>query len=107
MSFNCHLCKKCLGKGCIGELPGMGGFNNSVNFQSNCRDWKVLRKEIENFNTISESLEMPKIRLAPITGSVENVGWKDEESFYFALKSIVNLNNITIFKKTLYIWNKI
>lgn len=85
MSFNCHLCKKCLGKGCIGELPGMGGFNNSVNFQSNCRDWKVLRKEIENFNTISESLEMPKIRLAPITGAVENVGWKDEESFYFAL----------------------
>jgi len=85
MSFNCHLCKKCLGKGCIGELPGMGGFNDSVNFQSNCRDWKNIRKEIENFAEISKTLSLPNIRLAPITGAVENVGWEDEESFYFEM----------------------
>ena len=85
MSFKCHLCKNCHGKRCVGQLPGMGGFNNSVNFQANCKDWKILRKEIENFNKISESIELPKIRLAPITGAVENVGWSDEESFYFAL----------------------
>ena len=68
MSFNCRLCKTCHGKGCIGDLPGMGGFNGSVNFQSNCRDWKNIRKEIDNFSTISKNLKMPKIRLAPITG---------------------------------------
>ena len=75
----------------------MGGFNDSVNFQANCKDWKILRKEIENFNKISDSLDLPKIRLAPITGAVENVGWVDEESFYFALteaayKADVNLS---------------
>ena len=85
MSFKCHLCKECLGTGCVGELPGMGGFNNNVNFQSNCKDWEIIQKEIVDFETIAKNLEMPKIRLAPITGAVENVGWEDEESFYFEI----------------------
>ena len=85
MSFKCHLCKECLGTGCVGELPGMGGFNNNVNFQSNCKDWEIIQKEIVDFETIAKNLEMPKIRLAPITGAVENVGWEDEESFYFEM----------------------
>lgn len=82
MDFKCHLCKTCHGKGCIEELPGMGGFNKNINFILNCKDWKNLRKEIIDFDKISKTLEMPKIRLAPITGAVENVGWNDEESFY-------------------------
>ena len=82
MDFKCHLCKTCHGKGCIGELPGMGGFNKNINFISNCKDWKNLRKEIVDFDKISKTLEMPKIRLAPITGAIENVGWNDEETFY-------------------------
>ena len=85
MSFKCHLCKECLGTGCVGELPGMGGFNNNVNFQSNCKDWEIIQKEIVDFENIAKNLEMPKIRLAPITGAVENVGWEDEESFYFEI----------------------
>lgn len=85
MSFKCHLCKECLGTGCVGELPGMGGFNNNVNFQSNCKDWEIIQKEIVDFENIAKNLEMPKIRLAPITGAVENVGWADEESFYFEM----------------------
>jgi len=85
MSFKCHLCKECLGTGCVGELPGMGGFNNNVNFQSNCKDWEIIQKEIVDFETITKNLEIPKIRLAPITGAVENVGWEDEESFYFEM----------------------
>lgn len=85
MDFKCHLCKTCHGKGCIEELPGMGGFNKNINFISNCKDWKNLRKEIIDFDKISKTLEMPKIRLAPITGAVENVGWNDEESFYFEI----------------------
>lgn len=82
MDFKCHLCKTCHGKGCIEELPGMGGFNKNINFILNCKDWKNLRKEIIDFDKISKTLEMPKIRLAPITGAVENVGWNDEETFY-------------------------
>ena len=74
-----------MGTGCVGELPGMGGFNNNVNFQSNCKDWEIIQKEIVDFETIAKNLEMPKIRLAPITGAVENVGWEDEESFYFEI----------------------
>ena len=74
-----------MGTGCVGELPGMGGFNNNVNFQSNCKDWEIIQKEIVDFETIAKNLEMPKIRLAPITGAVENVGWEDEESFYFEM----------------------
>ena len=82
MDFKCHLCKTCHGKGCIEELPGMGGFNKNINFILNCKDWKNLRKEIIDFDKISKTLEMPKIRLAPITGAVENIGWNDEETFY-------------------------
>ena len=63
----------------------MGGFNNSINFQANCKDWKILQKEIIDFDKISSSISLPTIRLAPITGAVENVGWQDEETFYFAL----------------------
>ena len=85
MDFKCHLCKTCHGKGCIEELPGMGGFNKNINFILNCKDWKNLRKEIIDFDKISKTLEMPKIRLAPITGAVENVGWNDEETFYFEI----------------------
>lgn len=85
MDFKCHLCKTCHGKGCIEELPGMGGFNKNINFILNCKDWKNLRKEIIDFDKISKTLEMPKIRLAPITGAVENIGWNDEETFYFEI----------------------
>ena len=85
MNFKCHLCKECLGTGCVGELPGMGGFNNSVNFQSNCCDWEIVQKELTDFENITKTLVMPKIRLAPITGAVENIGWNNEETFYFEI----------------------
>ena len=35
-NFKCHFCPSCDGYGCIGELPGMGGFNENINFQKNC-----------------------------------------------------------------------
>ena len=85
MGFKCHLCKECLGNGCIGELPGMGGFNNNVNFQKNCIDWELIRRDIDNFSQIAKNYTLPNIRLAPITGAIENVGWEDEESFYFEI----------------------
>ncbi len=41
-NFKCHFCTKCDGNGCIGEMPGMGGPNKSVNFLHNCSDWEKI-----------------------------------------------------------------
>ncbi|MGP1601049.1 alpha-hydroxy-acid oxidizing protein [Treponema sp.] len=72
----CHFCPKCDGFGCVNELPGMGGFGNNINFQLNCAAWDTIpvNKAL--------SFDIPSIRLAPITGAVENVGYEDEELFY-------------------------
>ncbi len=78
-SSKCHFCPVCDGNGCIGELPGMGGFSDNVNFILNCSAWKdlpFLTQSVDN-NFLA------KIRLGPMTGAVENVGYETEESFYF------------------------
>ncbi|WP_427194381.1 alpha-hydroxy-acid oxidizing protein [Treponema denticola] len=75
--YKCRLCKECNGKACIGELPGMGGVFESANFILNCAEWK-------NYYT-SDSYPLPRLRLAPMTGAVENVGYEDERQFYFDL----------------------
>lgn len=77
-SFRCHFCSYCDGCGCIGEMPGMGGPNQSRNFLLNCEGWKKIRNE----NNIPPAEKMPEIRLAPITGGVENIGYPDEKQFY-------------------------
>lgn len=77
----CHFCQVCDGKGCIGEMPGMGGVFQNANFIANCADWHKYTKT---------SNSLPKIRLAPITGAVENVGWVDEKSFYETLLTAVS-----------------
>lgn len=70
----CHFCDTCDGHGCISELPGMGGVYNNANFIRNCADWKQYKDEAADF---------PAIRLAPITGAIQNVGYYDEKQFYF------------------------
>ena len=77
--YKCHFCAECDGHGCLGELPGMGGVFESANFIDNCAAWKKYRTD-----TIRDD-ELPPIRLAPITGGVENVGYNDEAAFYFDL----------------------
>ena len=77
--YKCYFCTKCDGYGCIGELPGMGGVFSSVNFIGNCAAWKKYYTEE------METTPLPPIRLAPITGGVENVGYDDEAAFYFDL----------------------
>ena len=77
--YKCHFCAKCDGNGCLGELPGMGGVFRSANFISNCAAWKKYYTDMPNDD------ELPPIRLAPITGGVENVGYEDETAFYFDL----------------------
>ena len=77
----CRFCSICNGKGCIGELPGMGGFGNNVNTILNYSAWKELSLP-KNY---SEDSPLAKIRLAPMTGGVENIGYPDEVQFYYDL----------------------
>jgi len=71
--FKCHLCDICDGKGCIGELPGMGGVYDNANFIENCSAWKSY---------VREEVKAIPIRLAPITGAIQNIGYHDERSYY-------------------------
>lgn len=80
----CRLCKNCNGYGCIGELPGMGGVFKNANFIQNCADWKKYHCASETYDSVSLAENMlPKIRLAPMAGGVENAGYFDERQFYF------------------------
>lgn len=88
-NFKCHFCTECLGNGCISELPGMGGIRENINFQLNSSAWDQI-----SFDTFSskerENVLIPTVRLAPITGAVENVGYFSEEQFYFDLVHAVS-----------------
>ena len=80
----CHFCYECNGTGCISELPGMGGIRKNINFQLNCSDWNLYPR----CNIADEELEKyskPKIRLAPITGGTENIGFADETQYYYSM----------------------
>ncbi len=77
----CHFCDVCDGRGCLSELPGMGGVFDNENFMRNCADWSRYASGIPDESPVS----LPRIRLAPITGAIQNVGYSDEKSFYFDL----------------------
>lgn len=77
----CHFCDVCDGRGCLSELPGMGGVFDNENFMRNCADWSRYAPSVLDDSPVS----LPKIRLAPITGAMQNVGYPDEKSFYFDL----------------------
>ena len=83
-SYKCRLCADCDGAACAGELPGMGGVFDGKNFSLNVEGWKKILPSIpqEKLQEAAASIVPQKIRLAPITGAEENVGWPDEESFY-------------------------
>lgn len=83
-SYKCRLCADCDGAACAGELPGMGGVFDGKNFSLNVEGWKKILPSIpqEKLQEAAALIVPQKIRLAPITGAEENVGWPDEESFY-------------------------
>lgn len=87
--FRCHNCRVCLGKGCIDELPGMGGVAQNENFILNCSDWSKLYNEegSSKIPQLSKEEILSLIRYAPVTGAVENIGWHDEKDFYSAIFS--------------------
>ena len=79
--LKCHRCPVCDGYGCPGMLPGLGGVFEGKNFQLNYEGWKKL------FNTNKEeiskiSVKPEQLRCGPVTGSVENIGYNNEEDFY-------------------------
>ena len=99
-NFKCHFCPSCDGYGCIGELPGMGGFNENINFQKNCEGWnEIANLLIEQGVDFSDEVKnpLPIRRLGPMTGGVENVGYSSEKQFYldlinFSLKENLELS---------------
>ncbi|MBP5402640.1 MAG: alpha-hydroxy-acid oxidizing protein [Treponema sp.] len=63
----------------------MGGVKDNENFLLNCSAWGKLYKEeggSSKVPSLSREDLMDLIRLAPVTGAEENIGWEDEESFY-------------------------
>lgn len=80
-SLKCRACKFCDGMACKGELPGMGGILDSAIFIENVRAWSKYKNEAESIKRLA------KIRLAPMAGGVQNVGWHDEKEFYFDMIS--------------------
>lgn len=93
LDFKCHFCPICDGNGCIGELPGMGGVFENANFLSNTSSWK---KYADNTSIEINSENFPKIRLAPITGAIENIGYHDEKAFYFDMINAACQANILL-----------
>ena len=83
-NYKCRLCPQCDGSVCLGELPGMGGVFEGKNFSLNVEGWKKILPSIpqEKLQEAAANFSANKIRLAPITGAEENIGWPDEESFY-------------------------
>ena len=76
--LKCNHCPICNGRGCIGELPGLGGVFENKNFQLNCDGWNELRKQAEQNGTLKnlEQIQIsPKnLRCGPVTGAEENIG---------------------------------
>ena len=78
MKPKCRFCKICNGYGCIDQMPGMGGPFQNKNFILNYKGWEKIRNE----QSEKDFIPNVKIRLAPMTGGVENVGYFDERTFY-------------------------
>lgn len=80
-SLKCHRCAVCNGYGCPGNLPGLGGVFENKNFQLNCDAWTELQKGHPEILDIEFSPS--DLRCGPVTGAVENIGYANEEDFYF------------------------
>lgn len=102
--LKCQRCEVCLGLGCIGELPGLGGVFQNQNFQLNCEGWTELRRKSKQcgesnsgtaglaggadskLDVADEISKIPvspsNLRCGPVTGAVENIGFANESDFY-------------------------
>jgi len=62
----------------------MGGVFENGNFQANVLAWKKFSEKfgLQKNDNLAFASKIP-VRLAPITGAIENIGYQDERSFYF------------------------
>ncbi|HPX47735.1 MAG TPA: alpha-hydroxy-acid oxidizing protein [Treponemataceae bacterium] len=85
--YKCRFCAACNGYGCRGELPGMGGVDDSANCILNYTDWGRFADGISageiGADEIGTGSILATLRLAPMTGAVQNLGYCDEKSWYF------------------------
>ena len=81
--LKCHRCARCNGYGCPDMLPGLGGVMGGVNFQANCADWKALAGTVSAEELDAVEVLPSKLRCGPVTGAVENIGFANEEDFYY------------------------
>lgn len=81
--LKCHRCARCNGCGCPDMLPGLGGVMGGVNFQANYADWKALAATIDADELDAVEVLPSKLRCGPVTGAVENIGYANEEDFYY------------------------
>lgn len=83
--FSCKGCAVCKGTACIGQLPGMGGVDQSKNFLLNCNAWSNFYENLSvaDKNKIdSIKINPQNIGIAPVTGATQNIGFKNEKDFY-------------------------
>lgn len=86
-SLKCYRCTECDGFGCPNMIPGLGGVTDGRNFQLNVKGWQILFEKSKNQNNAEKILNIPfsvkMLRCGPVTGAVENIGYKNEKDFYY------------------------
>lgn len=85
LRFACRLCPHCDGIACGGELPGMGAVNGTDggNFRLNVSGWNYpcIQQPPDTPPDAGYSF-IPEVRVAPMTGAVQNMGFADEGDWY-------------------------
>lgn len=86
-NLKCYRCAECDGFGCPNMIPGLGGVMDGKNFQLNVQGWAKLFSLAQNHDDDKKILQIQispeKLRCGPVTGAVENIGYQNEEDFYF------------------------
>ena len=86
-NLKCYRCAECDGFGCPNMIPGLGGVMDGKNFQLNVQGWAKLFSIAQTHNDDKKILQIKispeKLRCGPVTGAVENIGYQNEEDFYF------------------------
>lgn len=86
-NLKCYRCAECDGFGCPNMIPGLGGVMDGKNFQLNVQGWAKLFSLAQTHNDDKKILQIQispeKLRCGPVTGAVENIGYQNEEDFYF------------------------
>ena len=93
-NLKCYRCAECDGFGCPNMIPGLGGVMDGKNFQLNVQGWAKLFSLAQNYGDDKKILQIQispeKLRCGPVTGAVENIGYQNEEDFYFPYLSNAN-----------------